>query len=53
MATEQTNITEVVVQVTAEATRVVVQAMAIANTDNNQDDKIKMLQVIMYFSGQG
>ena len=34
MATEQANITEVVVQVAAEAARAVVQAMAVASADN-------------------
>ena len=33
MATEQTNITEAVAQVAAEAAKVIVQAMAVANTD--------------------
>ena len=36
MATEQANITEVVIQVAAEAARGEVQAMAMASVDNNQ-----------------
>ena len=35
MASEQTNITEAIAQVAAEAARVVVQAVVIANTDNS------------------
>ena len=36
MTTEQTNITEATAQVVAEATRVAVQAMAVANADSSE-----------------
>ena len=36
MATKQANTTEAVVQVVAEAARAVLQAMAMANADNDQ-----------------
>ena len=45
MATKQTNITEAIAQEVAEAARVVVQAMAMARTDNSETTQNEVLKI--------